>query len=162
MTQCKATSSRGPCLKTAGPTGYCVKHVNDQALASAYRLTDPALQEAVKFHATGNLLDIRQQLVLMNSIIERRLNLAGDTNAEQVSAFNFVATQLQAVSKMTETLVKLGRESGELMNRVDVDARNEELLGIVVDVAKEHMNEKVYAEFVDELSKRVDEIESDE
>lgn len=161
MSLCKAKTTRGPCTNAAGPTGYCGSHTDDPSLATAYRLTDPDLQDAVTFHAKGSLLDIRQQLVLMNSIIERRLNLAGETNADKIAAYNFVATQLQAVTKMTETLVKLGRESGELMSRSDVKSDNAKLLALVIDVLKNRCPDN-YTDIVDELSSRLDEIESDE
>ena len=160
--KCQHVTSRGPCTNNAGPSGRCPRHKSDANLATAYRLTDPKLREAVEFHAKGSLLDIRQQIVLMNAMIERRLNLAGESNADKIAAYNYVATQLQALTKMTETLVKLGRESGELMNRGDVEAQNQKLLELVISVLHDKVPENLYSEIVDELSLRLDEIDSDE
>jgi len=96
----------------------------------------------------------------MRAIIERRLNMAGDTKADQLSAQAFVAAQLTSLVKMTETLVKLGRESGELMNRSQVEQQNEKFLGLVIEVLKEKCPDQ-HNEIVDAISSRLDEIDNE-
>jgi hypothetical protein len=66
-------------------------------------------------------------------MIERRLNLAGDSAAEQITAFQFVAQQLPILAKLTETMVKLSRESGELMERNEVIEYTQKIIGIVAE-----------------------------
>jgi len=134
---CKADTSRGPCPNPVKPgSSYCRQHTRDANLATAYRLSNPDLQESVEYHAKASLLDISQQIVLMRGIIERRLNMGDGSDADQISAFNFVATQLAALTKMTETLVKLSKESGELMERSQVEAYTDSVLEIVIDELK--------------------------
>ena len=161
MTKCSKQTTRGPCERTARPgSPFCSRHTSDADLATAYRLTDSALKESVEFHAKASLLDISQQIVLMRAIIERRLNMAGDTKADQLSAQAFVAAQLTSLVKMTETLVKLGRESGELMNRSQVEQQNEKFLGLVINVLKEKCPDQ-HNEIVDAISSRLDEIDNE-
>jgi hypothetical protein len=156
--KCKAETSRGPCENQAKPgSSYCRQHTRDKNLATAYRLTDPDLKEAAQFHAKASLLDISQQIVLMRSMVERRLNMAGDSPAEQISAFNFVATQLTALTKMTETLVKLGKESGDLMSKGDVEAYVDDIIDIVLDEIKELPD---FETRVDRINSRISQLEN--
>jgi hypothetical protein len=117
-------------------SSYCRQHTRDANLATAYRLSNPDLQESVEYHAKASLLDISQQIVLMRGLVERRLNMGDGSNADQISAFNFVATQLVNLTKMTETLVKLSKESGELMERSQVESYTDAVLNIVIDEIK--------------------------
>lgn len=156
--KCKAETSRGPCNNPVkAGSAYCRQHTRDANLATAYRLSDPKLQDAVQYHAKASLLDISQQIVLLRGLVERRLNLAGDSNAEKVNAYQFVATQLQALTKMTETLVKLGKESGDLMPKSDVEALVDSVLDIVTD---ELSKVEGFEEVIDKIVSRVSELEN--
>jgi len=135
--KCQAETTRGPCTKPVKPgSAYCRTHTKDKNLATAYRLVDPNLQDAVKYHAQASLLDISQQIVLLRGLVERRLNMAGDSVPEQVSAYNFVANQLVNLTKMTESLVKLSKESGNLMERDAVEAYVDAIMEIVIEELK--------------------------
>jgi hypothetical protein len=103
------------------------------ALNRSYRISNPDLHDAVEYHAKASLLDISQQIVTLKAMIERRLNLAGDSPAEQISAYQFVSQQLPILAKLTETMVKLSRESGELMERNEVVEYTQHVLSIVAD-----------------------------
>lgn len=154
---CQANTTRGPCPNPVKPgSQHCRQHTRDANLATAYRLSNPDLQESADYHAKASLVDISQQIVLMRSIVERRLNMAGDSTAEQISAFNFVATQLLALTKMTEILVKLSKESGELMQRGAVEAYTDAVLNIVIDEIKTLPN---FEAVVDRIVAKLDSIE---
>ena len=81
-------------------------------------------------------MDLSQQIVLMRGIIERRLNMGDGSESDQISAYNFVAAQLLSLTKMTEVLVKLSKESGELMERGDVETYTDAVLNIVIEEIK--------------------------
>ena len=156
--KCKAETSRGPCNNPVKPgSAYCRQHTRDANLSTAYRLSNPELQDAVNYHAKASLLDISQQIVLLRGLVERRLNMAGDSPAEQITAYNFVATQLQALSKMTETLVKLGKESGDLMPKGDVEAYVDSILDIVTD---ELSKVEGFEPVIDRIVTRIQELEN--
>ena len=153
MSKCQANTSRGPCTHQAAPgSAYCRLHTKDENLCSAYRLSDPDLQDSVTWHAKASLLDISQQIVLMRSIIERRLNMADGDDANKISAMNFVASQLVNLTKMTETLVKLSKESGELMERSDVEGLVDKLVIIVADELKGVAG---YEQIIDKIVERI-------
>ena len=88
-------------------------------------------------------------------MIERRLNMGDGSVADQISAFNFVAAQLVALTKMTETLVKLSKESGELMERGAIEAYVDAVLSVVV---KEIRNVPDFENIVDRITTQIDEI----
>lgn len=134
---CQASTSRGPCPNPVRPgSTYCRQHTRDANLATAYRLSNPDLQESVEYHARASLMDLSQQIVLMRGIIERRLNMGDGSESDQISAYNFVAAQLLSLTKMTEVLVKLSKESGELMERGDVETYTDAVLNIVIEEIK--------------------------
>ena len=160
MSKCQSNTSRGPCTNQTVPgSSYCRFHTKDANLCAAYRLSDPDLQESVTWHAKASLLDISQQIVLLRSIVERRLNMAGDSDAEKISAFTFVAAQLQALTKMTESLVKLAKESGELMERNEVEGLVDKLVSIVSEEIKDVEG---YEGIIDKIVSRIQEIDSGE
>lgn len=135
--KCNHQTSRGPCNRPvkSGST-KCAAHTDSTALNRSYRITNPDLKEAVEFHAKASLLDISQQIVTLKAMIERRLNLAGDSPAEQITAYQFVAAQLPILAKLTETMVKLSRESGELMERNEVIEYTQRIIQIVAEELK--------------------------
>ena len=155
--QCNHQTSRGPCGKPvkAGST-KCRIHAKDAAIAEAYRISDPDLQDSVNWHARASLLDISQQIVLLRGLIERRLNMSDGSDADKIAAYNFVASQLTNLTKMTETMVKLAKESGELMERGDVEGLVDKLVAIVADELKELDN---YETIIDKIVSRIDEIQ---
>lgn len=132
--KCNHNSSSGPCNRDAKQgSDKCKAHTNNGALNRAYRISNPDLKDAVAFHAKASLLDISQQIVTLKAMIERRLNLAGDSSAEQIAAYTFVSQQLPVLAKLTETMVKLSRESGELMERAEVIEYTQNIVGIVAE-----------------------------
>lgn len=158
--KCKADTSRGPCTNAAKPgSSYCRQHTRDANLATAYRLSDPSLKETVAYHAKGSLLDISQQIVLMRGMIERRLNMAEDDPASHIAAYNFVASQLVNLTKMTEIMIKLSRESGDLMDRASVEAYVDAVMAIVTDEIKALPD---FEPVIDRIVTRIEEIETDE
>lgn len=153
--KCNKITSRGQCRrKVTKGSHYCSLHAKSEDMITAYKLSDASLNEDVRHHARASLADLSQQVVLMRAIVQRRLNLAGDNEAEQINAMNFASTQLASIVKATETMVKLARESGELMSRVEV----EEFVDGVVTIVSEEL-QKVSADetVVDAIAERIQE-----
>jgi len=155
--QCQFQTSRGPCGNPckSGST-MCRVHAKDAAIAEAYRISDPDLQDSLHYHAKASLLDISQQIVLLRGLIERRLNMSDGSDADKIAAYNFVASQLTNLTKMTETMVKLAKESGELMERGDVEGLVDKLVGIVASELKDLPD---YEQIIDKIVSRIDEIQ---
>jgi hypothetical protein len=82
--------------------------------------------------------------------------MADDNDADKIAAYNFVAVQLAALTKMTETMVKLAKESGELMERGDVEKVVDGILDIVSEELKSVPD---YESIVDRIVTRIEEIE---
>ncbi len=155
--RCNHETNRGPCGKPARPgSNLCRLHTKDESLVAAYRISDPDLQDSVTWHAKASLLDISQQIVLLRSLVERRLNMADGGEADKIAAYNFVATQLSALTKMTETMVKLAKESGELMDRSEVESFVDSIVGIVADELTGINN---YEQTIDSIVTRIEELE---
>lgn len=155
MARCAKITSRGQCKRQAAKgSNYCTLHAKNEDLITAYKLSDPALTEDVKHHARASLADISQQVVLMRALVQRRLNMAGDDPASQINAMNFAASQLSSIVKSTETMVKLARESGDMLSRVEV----EELVDKVVDIVGQELNAgNVDNAVVDKIAARINE-----
>lgn len=132
--KCNHQTSSGPCNRPVkAGSDKCKSHTDNGALNRSYRISNPELLDAVEFHAKASLLDISQQIVTLKAMIERRLNMAGGNDAEQITAFTFVAAQLPVLAKLTETMVKLSRESGELMERNEVIEYTQRIIAIVAE-----------------------------
>lgn len=153
MSKCQKITSRGQCRREAA-TGstFCSLHSKAEDLVTAYKLSNDSLNEDVRHHARASLADLSQQVVLMRAIVQRRLNMAGDNDAEQINAMNFASTQLASIVKSTETMVKLAREAGELLSRVEVE---EFVDGVVMIVSEELQAAKITEEVVDRIAERV-------
>lgn len=130
--QCEKLTGRGQCTRSTEPgSHYCSIHTSNADQVAAYRISNPELAESVEHHAKASLYDLAQQLILLRGIIERRLNMAADDDASQISAFNFVAMQLVNLTKMTEVVVKLSKDSGALMEKSKVDDFVDKVIEIV-------------------------------
>lgn len=118
---CNKITPLGPCRLPALPgSQYCRRHQRADQEIVQYRLNDPHLNDTVNHHARASLTDLTQQVVLLRSLIERRLNMA-TSDADRISAYNFVANQLATLTKMTESMVKLQREAGDLLEKSAVE-----------------------------------------
>ena len=82
--------------------------------------------------------------------------MADGSDADKIAAYNFVASQLTNLTKMTQVMVDLAKESGELMERGDVEGLVDKLVAIVADELKELDN---YEEIIDRIVTRIDEIQ---
>lgn len=132
--KCAKITTTGQCRRTVVEgSHYCSLHAKNEDLITAYQLSNPSLNEDVRHHARASLADLSQQVVLMRAIVQRRLNMAGDNDAELMSAMTFASIQLAQIVKATETMVKLARESGELMSRVEVEEFVDNIVNIVSD-----------------------------
>lgn len=153
--RCQKITSRGQCRRdTVEGSNFCSLHSKQEDLVTAYKLSDPKLNEDIRHHARASLADISQQVVLLRAIVQRRLNLAGDDEASQITAMNFASSQLATITKMTETMVKLAREAGELMSRTEV----EEIVDAVVQIVSEELQgANIAEEVVDRIADRVEE-----
>ena len=82
--------------------------------------------------------------------------MADGSDADKIAAYNFVASQLTNLTKMTQVMVDLAKESGGLMERGDVEGLVDKLVAIVADELKELDN---YEEIIDRIVSRIDEIQ---
>lgn len=158
--RCQKITSRGQCRReTVEGSNFCSLHSKQEDLVTAYKLSDPKLNEDIRHHARASLADLSQQVVLLRAIVQRRLNMAGDDEASQITAMNFASNQLATITKMTETMVKLAREAGELMSRGEV----EELVDTVVQIVSEELQSaEVDEAIVDRIATRIeDELSSE-
>lgn len=153
MTRCDKITARGPCRREAVEgSHYCSLHSKTEDMLTAYKLTNSQLNEDIRHHARASVTDLSAQVVLMKSMVQRRLNMAGDSDAEQITAINYASSALPQVIKATETLVKLARESGELMSRVEV----EELIDSIINIVSDEFQEANLPEtVVDKIASRI-------
>jgi len=151
--QCQKLTKSGPCKHSAvAGSHFCRKHTRAADEVIAYRLNDPSLQDSVQYHARASLTDLSQQVVLLRGLIERRLNMAA-SDADRITAYNFVANQLATLTKMTEALVKLQRDAGDLLEKSQV----EEFVDRVVQVVSEELSDVPNSEeIVDKIVSRLE------
>lgn len=153
--RCSKITAEGQCGGYAAPgSSHCKKHTSDRDQIAAYRLSDPKLNDAVKHHTRASLTNLSEQLILLRAMIERRLNLAGDDEASQIVAYNFVATQLASLTKMTESFMRLARESGELMSREEVEDFVDR---VIVIISEEISHLPGHESVVDRIAERINE-----
>jgi len=151
--KCQKITSRGQCRRKATKgSKFCSLHAKTEDMITAYDLSNAQLNEDVRHHARASLADLSQQVVLMRAIVQRRLNMAGDDEAALLSAMNFASTQLASIVKATETMVKLAREAGELMSRVEVE---EFVDGVVTIVSEELQKAEIPETVVDSIAERI-------
>ena len=151
--KCNKITSRGQCRREAVKgSHYCSLHSKSEDMITAYKLNNAELNGDVRHHARASLADLSQQVVLMRAIVQRRLNMAGDNDAEQMAAMNFASTQLASIVKATETMVKLAREAGELMSRIEVE---EFVDGVVTIVSEELQKASIPETVVDSIAERI-------
>lgn len=152
MARCQRVTESGTCYREAeNGSRYC-RPCQRKGDVVQYRLNDPDLQETVTHHARGAIIDLSQQVILLRGMIERRLNMA-NSKAEKITAYNFVTQQLATLTKMTESLVKLQRESGELMERSEVEAFVDRVIQVV---SEELQGIDGFEEIVDRIVSRLE------
>lgn len=139
--RCQHTGPLGPCNQFAiDESDYCERHSKEKQRKVNYLLTDPELRKKYAHHSRAeNLETIRQEVVLLRALINERLNLAR-TDAEKISAFNVIHPALSTLNKMVESLSKLERSSGVVLEKEAIRNLGNQIIDILIDELKDIPN----------------------
>lgn len=134
MPRCQYTGRRGQCNHSSiDNSQYCSRHSNEEHRMRKYRIQNPDLQERLGHHDDeASLKTVEQEIVLLRSMIEDRLNLA-ENKAERLSAYSVVTPMIGQVNKLVENLGKLRTSSSTLLNKEALRKLGDQIVHILVE-----------------------------
>lgn len=138
MAKCEHSGPRGMCPYDALPgTNKCRKHADMRAVIMAYRINDPDLQERMAFHSRDELIEsVKEEVVLVRALIEERTNLATD-KAEKIQAFSAVIQATATLERLVNSLAKLERQSGVVLEKAAIAKLGRRIVEILTDALKD-------------------------
>ena len=124
-------------------------HTREADRLRGYRLNDPDLKERFDYHSREGMLgSLRQEVTLLRSMIEQRLDLAR-TEADKVAAFNVVTPAINSLDKLVNSIVKLERTTNMVLEK---DAAKNLAEGIVQVLTEELRGQDT---IIDRIAKKI-------
>ncbi len=150
--RCQHTGRRGQCNQpTIDASKFCRRHTNESDRIMSYRLQDPELRERFEAHAASELQTVRDEVILLKTLIEDRLNFAKN-DAERANAFNVIHPAMSTLEKLVSSIQKLEQNANILL---DKEAAHK----LAVDIGKiliEELNEIPNRDtIIDKVSRRI-------
>lgn len=116
--RCNHSGPRGQCHKQSIDCSiFCETHSRESDRIMAYDLTNPELRASYEKNSqSGTLASIREEVALLRSMINRRVNFARNA-AEEIVAFQAAERMMGTFDKLVNTLVKLERQSSAVLDK---------------------------------------------
>ncbi len=132
--QCEHSGPQGQCHnERIDGSRYCSRHSNEAERIRGYQLTDPVLRDQVEYHGReGRLESIRQEIVLLRSMINTRLNMITN-RAERESAIQSATPSVVSLVKCYETLTKLEQQTSVVLGKEALSELAEEIVIILTE-----------------------------
>lgn len=97
----------------------------------SYKFYDGELQSRFEeMKASTDLRTLKQDVALLRAILEQRLNFARN-DSERISAFNSVAPMFGTLDKLVNSLDKLERRSGEVLEKEAVQKLVSDIVNVL-------------------------------
>ena len=138
MAKCTHSGPRGMCPFDAVPgLDKCQKHARIDAIAMAYRFTDPDLKERMDFHSRDELIEsVKQEVVLVRALIEERRNFA-TTQAEKIQAFPAILDAAAKLERLVTSLARLEKQSGQVLEKAALQKLGRRIVEILTENLKD-------------------------
>ena len=138
--QCEHSGPQGQCHNpSADGSDKCAKHSKEKDRIQSYRLKGQLRERFEHFSSASLLKTVRDEIVLLQSLIEDRLDLA-DSPAERLVAFQAVRPALVDVVKCFETLTKLEAQTSVTLGKEALSELGKEVIQILTEELKDVPN----------------------
>lgn len=107
------------CQHDAVPgTDRCKRHTNERQRVRRYNLTNSKLQERVDaLTEVDYMASLEQEVALAQTMLEQRLNAAGDNPVEIIAAHEAANRSLETISKLVQVMHKHDLATGEVLSK---------------------------------------------
>ena len=118
--RCDHITTRGQCKNEAiAPTRFCDKHSerSQATMINQYRIACRLLAPTAQRHNEGNTLkSLRGEIVILRSMLERRLNLI-ESDAELMAAMPAIKDAALAIDKLATSCHNMDVKLGNLLDK---------------------------------------------
>lgn len=132
--RCQHSGPRGQCPQAAvDGSKFCSRHCNEADRLRGYRLSDTSLRARFDhFSDSESLETVRDEVILLRSLINERLDLA-KTEADKVVAFQVIHPALSTLNKLVESLGKLERQTDAVLGKAALNDLCDEIAKILIE-----------------------------
>lgn len=98
-----------------------------------YRISNPELRARFEHHEKASLDSVRIEIAMLRAMIEDRLEMVGDNQAEKIAAFQSVTPTLVNLVKCVETLSKLERQNSVVLGKEALANLGKEIIKVITE-----------------------------
>lgn len=151
--KCQHSGPAGMCHYDAlDGSDYCRRHGDEPARIRGYQLTDPELRSTFEqMSASTELRSLKEDVALLRALLVSRVNYARN-EAEKIQAIQNVAPMFATVDKLVNSLDKLERRTGEVLEKAAATKLVGDILNILMDELNGVENRDT---IVDRVAKRI-------
>lgn len=132
--QCEYITSTGQCSREAvPPSRFCEQHsaTSAQTVINQYRIANRVLGDAPeRFAAAEQLKDLRGEIVVLKSLLERRINIA-ENDAELIASTPAIKDLAAAIEKLTVSAHNMDVKLANLLDKKTLMSLAQEIIGII-------------------------------
>lgn len=132
--RCQRVGRKGQCNYPAvDGSKFCVRHCNEKDRVKGYQLSNPDLKERYEELSAEKALEpLKQEVHLLRTLIEKRLNLA-ETKADQIIAFNVIHPAMSTLDKLYNSLLKLQVSYSQVLEKSAAEKLAQDIIKIIVE-----------------------------
>ena len=151
--RCQHSGPRGQCSRPAvDGSNFCLSHCKESDLIKGYRLADTDLRQRFdELSAMDSIETVRQEVRLLRTLIEDRINLARN-EAERITAFQVVHPAISTLNKLVESLGKLERQTNEVLDKGALTKLSDDIVTILIE---ELCDIDGYTDIIDRVASRI-------
>lgn len=134
----------------------CRRHTNEKQRVRRYQLNNQKLQERIgEITGVDYMASLEEEVALAQTMLEQRLNAAGDDPASIIAAHEATNKSLETISKLVQVMHKHDMATGEVLSKaalVRLMSSIIEAIALELDPFSEH---EAYADVIDRIADKV-------
>ena len=136
MSNCLKSGPNGSCPQQAVEGSlFCARHTNESQRVRNYLIEDAKLQAEFDRLAGADLYSLRDEVVLLRTMIQDRLNMA-KSEAERMVAYREIGTWISTVDKLVVSVNKLEKETSQVLTKETLMSIGAAIVQVIAEEVK--------------------------
>ena len=136
MSNCLKSGKNGSCPRHAAEGSlFCDRHTDEAVQVRNYLIEDAKLRDGFERQEQASLYSLRDEVVLLRTMINDRLNMAKN-EAERIVAYREIGGWISTVDKLVNSLNKLEKETSQVLTKETLMEVGRQIVQIISEEVK--------------------------
>lgn len=137
-------------------TDKCKRHTDEKQRVRRYKLTNQKLQERInEITGVDYMASLEEEVALAQTMLEERLNAAGNDPASIIAAHEATNKSLETISKLVQVMHKHSIATGEVLSKTALLRLMQDIIGVVAEELDPFSSHEAYPGVIDRIAEKV-------